>query len=190
MRLSNLLFGLSVLIEGKKQAPEFNHHDLDDIALIAGEEDISYAIEVRNYADVSAFFVVSVNGVSLVTNTAASRMDVEGFVLKPYEKVRLDKFLDDSGQMLSFKYSNTIPFGTIGVAFYVINGGDATLVDGLVKKDELWESELCYKSFEMSALAVLYYIPPVVSGNLFEHYRSSSLPSPFPGDSGKIVGRP
>lgn len=189
MRLNNLRFGLSIRPEGKSPAPEFNHHDLDDLAIVYGEEGQKFTIEVANYSDEQAFCVISVNGVSIITLQTASRSDNEGLVLKPFEKVKLDRFVFPPQAELEFKYPQTTVLGIVGVAYYVINGGDSTLVDGFVKNGIEWDSEPCYRSFDLAALAVLYYIPPVLSDNLLEHYRSSSLPNPFPADSGKISGR-
>jgi hypothetical protein len=105
MRLNNLRFGLSIRGEGKKLVPEFSHHHLDDLAIVYGEEGQKFSIEVANFSDEQAFCVISMNGTSIITpQAAASRNDNEGFILKPFEKLRLDHFIGSPQTEFKFIY--------------------------------------------------------------------------------------
>lgn len=191
MRFGNLMFGLVITPEGGSPVEEFQHLFIEDCVLFNGPEGVDYTIRITNYSGEWVFCLLSIDGLSAVSQIDGSVNNVEGIIVGPYQKIKLDCFIAGSRDKFVFRYSSGAPFGMIGVAFYLVNERKEGIpVEGFVRLDSEWKSGFYYRNKEIAALVTLYFFPVLLAdSSLLDYYRSLSLPNPFPADSGKVSGR-
>jgi hypothetical protein len=183
--------------------PEKRHRFFYNWSFVRGPGGCLYYVNIRNLSNRPVYCVVSIDGMSVFTQQAASRNDSDGLYFDPEDAlqedaIQLDRFLIDPSTPFTFTYT-TEPgkekhVGGIGVIFYHIDP-QGIPVTGYYKRVNDWRSIELRRSPDPAALAFIYYHNPLEHTDPLklataEHFHLSSIPPIlFPGDSSQFPSR-